>query len=218
MSFDKQQLNQKTRQAKGQVFVTPANLLCSPERVCQVLCLCHVAKTCLCHSSDPRIPHFATHRTWLMRPTAPGQVSEYQSEPQLPGPEAPPARKLTAAAKTQIDQRLWRYPQIKGASAGKGVRGVWGGEEEEGQGADMAIFVPWNRYGIKGSGTLCHYPGTRTEERPPATENKNILQIYFYYAKIIAHRPMAVAHKYGKWKINGNSIVICTYTVESLHY
>lgn len=29
---------------------------------------------------------------------------------------------------------------------------------------------------------------------------------------------MAVAHKYGKWKINGNSIVICTYTVESLHY
>lgn len=28
---------------------------------------------------------------------------------------------------------------------------------------------------------------------------------------------MAVAHKYGKWKINGNSIVICTYTVESLH-
>lgn len=127
MSFDKQQLNQKTRQAKGQVFVTPANLLCSPERVCQVLCLCHVAKTCLCHSSDPRIPHFATHRTWLMRPTAPGQVSEYQSEPQLPDPEAPPARKLTAAAKTQIDQRLWRYPQIKGASAGKGVRGVWGG-------------------------------------------------------------------------------------------
>lgn len=127
MSFDKQQLNQKTRQAKGQVFVTPANLLCSPERVCQVLCLCHVAKTCLCHSSDPRIPHFATHRTWLMRPTAPGQVSEYQSEPQLPDPEAPPARKLTAAAKTQIDQRLWRYPQIKGASAGKGVRGVLGG-------------------------------------------------------------------------------------------
>lgn len=134
------------------------------------------------------------------------------------GSKGSPSQKIDGSCKDTDRPTAVAISSDKRGKCRQRREGSVGGEEEEGQGADMAIFVPWNRYGIKGSGTLCHYPGTRTEERPPATENKNILQIYFYYAKIIAHRPMAVAHKYGKWKINGNSIVICTYTVESLHY